>query len=102
MTVKEKIRKYMTDPLRLSPPEGGRYGPYCLHVIGNGNAELSGCLSLTEYSEDRITFRVRRGFVTIEGKDLTLRSYGPGKVAVCGELRRIDFLREDGAEGSHV
>lgn len=99
MTAKEKLKMLLTDPLRLSLPEGGRFGPTGLNVVGRGYAEISGCVALTDYKETGIAFTVKEGTVRIVGKELTLRSYGFGRVAVSGQLTQILF--EEHGEDDH-
>ena len=63
----------------------------CSNIEINGRKEIliCGCKGLDRYSGTDVVISVPEGLVKINGKNLTMRWAGAGKLFICGEIRDI-------------
>lgn len=92
MPVFEKLKRSMCDPTGLSLPQDGRVGPTGITLSGRRSVEVDGCRGLLSYAAKEIVVSVREGALAIRGRELEMKIYGRGHIAILGQLEGVFFL----------
>lgn len=61
-------------------------------LIGDHAVYMQNVISINEFSSEKITLRLRRGGIIIEGKDLYVKKYCEGDLVVCGKIISIQRI----------
>lgn len=76
------------------PPEllsGGCF----VEIRGRNSVVVRGCRRILNYSESRVTLKLKREIIEVTGKRLTCISYLAGAVAVEGLVDSVSFLKRE-------
>ena len=76
---------------RLKLPGELMPGMGSISVIGDRNALVEGHCGIIEYSEDRIVLALRRGKITINGSNMTLRAMNGGELLIGGRIQNVEW-----------
>lgn len=79
---KEKLMSKLTDAVGMAP---------LIEIHGTGELLLSGCRSITDYSDDRIIVDTLMGAVSILGRRLEMSVFRGDILSIEGVIHMISF-----------
>ena len=94
MPLKDLCKKLLSDPMRLTPPEGGAHTPTDIQLVGRQMIEVSLCRGICLYTREKIVLRIREGRLTICGAELSLHTYRCRRIGVSGRIDALHFERD--------
>jgi sporulation protein YqfC len=81
---------------RTDTPPGLFSRESSVFVTGKRSAEISGCISVLEYEEERIVLWVKGGFLIIQGEGMELQLFQKDQLTVIGSIQNIAWKNEKG------
>lgn len=61
-------------------------------IIGDNAIYLESVLSIKEFTKESITLRLKKGGITISGKELFIKKYCAGDMVVCGKIESFQRI----------
>lgn len=87
-SVRERISR------ALEIPSDVFTGEVSVHVRGRNHVEISGSGVIREYTDEKISLRIRGGEICIRGRRLLCTAYRRGEVTITGQVRSVSFEEE--------
>ena len=65
------------------------FGGSHIEIISNSLVKVNGCRRIVDYSSDKVVLSMREYNLSVEGRDLTLSSYGESTATVSGYILSV-------------
>ena len=69
---------------------GAELGTGVQYTVLDGGGYFQNVKRITEFSQEKIVLRGKKGIVSVEGKNLSIGKYYAGDVAIKGDIDRVE------------